>query len=333
MRAMYYTKTPKGVQCLLCPKECILKEGQLGLCKSRINEGGELFTIAYGNPCAMHVDPIEKKPMYHFLPGTMSFSVASAGCNLSCLNCQNSEISQKSPLETNNYNLSPEELVSNAQKNSCNSIAYTYTEPITYYEYTLNSAKKAKELGLKNVMVSAGYINEEPLRELAKYLDGANIDLKSFSNEIYKKLNRASLEPVLNTLKILKEEGVWLEITNLIIPEWTDNLEMIKAMCNWLKSNGFENTPLHLSRFHPTYKLMNVCSTPLETLESAYEIAKEAGLNYVYLGNVRGSEKEHTYCPKCGKILIERQSYIISKNNISEGKCIFCEHPIAGVWG
>lgn len=332
MKAMYYAKTPRGLKCLICPNECILKNGEVGLCNNRVNEGGVLYTTAYGNPCAIHSDPIEKKPMYHFLPGTRSFSIATAGCNLACLNCQNWEISQKSPKETRNYELWPDDVVSSAQKYNCQSIAYTYTEPITYYEYTLDTAKKAREMGIKNVMVSAGYINQEPLRELAKFIDGANIDLKSFSDDIYMELNAGSLEPILNTLKVLKEEGVWLEITNLVIPGWTDKLDMIKEMCNWLKENGFEDTPLHFSRFHPMYKLSHIAATPVQTLESAYKIAKAAGLNYVYIGNVPGTEHEHTYCPKCKKIVIERQGFNIASNFITEGKCQFCNHPIAGVW-
>ncbi|MCG8700445.1 MAG: AmmeMemoRadiSam system radical SAM enzyme, partial [Bacteroidales bacterium] len=212
---MFAVETPRGVKCMICPNECTLKPREISDCRNRMNHNGKLYTIAYGNPCAVHVDPIEKKPLYHFLPSSKSFSIATAGCNLACLNCQNWSISQKSPRETRNVDLMPEKVVEQAIANNCKSIAYTYSEPITFYEYTFDTSMLAREEGVKNVLVSAGYINELPLRKLAKVIDAANIDLKSFSNEIYLKLNAGTLAPILNTLKILKEEGVWLEITNL----------------------------------------------------------------------------------------------------------------------
>jgi len=330
--ALYYIKTPRGLRCQICPNECDIKPGETGDCRTRISKGGKLYATAYGNPCAMHVDPIEKKPLYHFLPTSKAFSIATAGCNLACLNCQNWEISQKSPDETNNYDLMPGEVTKQAKKYQCKSIAYTYSEPIVFYEYVLDSAKIAKANGIKNVFVSAGYINEKPLREISKYIDAANIDLKSFSEDIYAKLNAGKLEPVLKTLKILKEENVWLEITNLIIPSWTDDLNMITKMCKWLKDNGFEDTPLHFSRFHPMYKLTQLPSTPVSTLEKARGIALKEGLNYVYVGNVPGSKSQNTYCPSCGNIIIERKGFKIAKNKIHSGKCSNCNHKIAGVW-
>jgi pyruvate formate lyase activating enzyme len=219
-----------------------------------------------------------------------------------------------------------------AQRANCKSIAYTYSEPIAFYEYFLDSSRIAHKNGIKNVMVSAGYINEKPLREVAKYLDAANIDLKSFEEEIYTRLNAGKLEPILNTLKILKEEGVWLEITNLVVPEWTDNMDMIKKMCKWLYKNGFEHTPLHFSRFSPLYKLTHLPLTPVTTLNQAYLIAKEEGLNYVYIGNVPGSDKQNTFCPSCNKVVIERKGYKILQKNIINGKCKLCNSAIAGVW-
>ncbi|MEN8121790.1 MAG: AmmeMemoRadiSam system radical SAM enzyme [Bacteroidota bacterium] len=330
--ALYYIKTPRGLRCKICPNECDIKPGETGDCRTRISKGGKLYATAYGNPCAIHVDPIEKKPLYHFLPTSKTYSIATAGCNLACLNCQNWTISQKKPSETKNYDLMPGEVIKQAKKYKCKSIAYTYSEPIVFYEYVLDSAKIAQANGIKNVFVSAGYINEKPLREISKYIDAANIDLKSFSDDIYAKLNAGKLEPILKTLKILKEENVWLEITNLVIPSWTDDLGMITKMCKWLKNNGFENSPLHFSRFHPMYKLTQLPSTPVSTLEKAREIALNEGLNHVYVGNVPGSKSQNTYCPSCGKIVIERKGYRIMTNKIHSGKCSNCNYKIAGVW-
>jgi len=330
--AMYYEVTPRGVKCMICPNECTLKLDELSDCHNRINKDGKLFTMAYGNPCAIHIDPIEKKPLYHFLPGSRAFSIATAGCNLACLNCQNWTISQVSPTETRNYDLMPDRVVAETLGNQCQSIAYTYSEPITFYEYTLDSARIALEKGVRTVMVSAGYINEEPLRNLAPFIDAANIDLKSFKDSIYLKLNAGKLEPVLKTLKILLEEKVWLEITNLIVPNWTDDFDMIREMCEWLYANGFQDCPLHFSRFHPMYKLTQLPPTPVATLNRAREIALESGIRYVYIGNVPGTKASNTICPSCSKILIERRGYFISTNKIEDGKCSYCKEPIAGVW-
>jgi len=330
---LYYSETPRGVKCLICPNECTLKENEESTCHNRINIKNKLYTIAYGNPCAVHIDPVEKKPLYHFLPSSKAFSIATAGCNLACLNCQNWTISQVSPRETQNYDLMPIRVVEESIKSNCESIAYTYSEPLTFYEYTLDTSKIAREKGIKNIIVSAGYINEEPLRNLCKYIDAANIDLKSFKDSIYLKLNAGKLQPVLNTLKVIREEGVWLEITNLIVPGWTDNMGMIKEMCTWLFENGFEYTPLFFSRFQPQYKLTQLPATPLATLNKAREIAMNAGLKYVYNGNVPGSDAENTYCHKCKKPLIIRRGFTILENNLINGSCKFCKTKIPGVWG
>ncbi len=330
--AMYQTETPRGVRCLICPNECTLKEGEWSDCRNRVNIGGTLYTMAYGNPCAVHVDPVEKKPLNHFLPGSRAFSIATAGCNLACLNCQNWTISQKSPKETRNFDMMPDKVVENAKKYKCESIAYTYSEPVTFYEYTLDTSKLARQEGIRNILVSAGYIHEKPLRELCQVIDAANIDLKSFSDAIYMKLNAGKLQPVLDGLKIFHEEGVWLEITNLIVPEWTDDLDMIKRMCDWLYDNDLYNYPLHFSRFHPDYKLTQLPPTPLSTLEKAREIALKAGIKFVYIGNVPGGDYENTYCPKCHKLLIERKGYLITQNHIKDGKCEYCGEEIPGVW-
>ncbi len=330
--AYYWSPTPRGTKCLICPNECVIKEGETGDCRNRVNHEGKLYSIAYGNPCAVHIDPIEKKPLNHFLPGSKAFSIATAGCNLACLNCQNWDISQKNPRETRNYDLMPDKLVARAISGECKSIAYTYSEPISFYEYTFDSAKLAREEGIKNVLVTAGYINEEPLRNFCKYIDAANVDLKSFSNDIYLRLNAGSLQPVLNTLKIIAREGVWLEITNLVVPGWTDDFDIIRRMCNWLAENGFAEYPLHFSRFYPAYKLTQLQATPVGILTRARDIAKEEGLKYVYVGNVPGLNGQNTVCPKCGKIVIERRGYSILQNNIENGACKNCGEKIPGRW-
>lgn len=328
----YSVATPKGIKCQICPNNCILKEGLESICRTHIVKENKLYTIAYGNPCSVHTDPIEKKPLFHFLPSSLSYSIATAGCNLACLNCQNWEISQISPRETRNIDLFPEKAVDEAVAKGCKSIAYTYSEPIAFYEYMFDIARLAKPRGIKNLLISNGFINERPLRDLCKYLDAANINLKSFSDDIYAKLNGGSLQPILNTLKILKAEGVWLEITNLVVPGWTDDMNMIKEMCEWLATQGFANNPLHFNRFHPLYKLTGLPFTPLSTLEKAREIALKTGLQYVYIGNVPGHASESTFCPKCKKIVVERRGFTILASNLKNNSCKFCNTTIPGVW-
>lgn len=328
----HYIQTPRGAKCNLCPNNCILEEGETGDCRNRVNSKEKIYSIAYGNPCAVHLDPIEKKPLYHFLPESKALSIATAGCNLACMNCQNWSISQKSPKETDNKDLMPDAVIAQATQHNVTSIAYTYTEPISFYEYTYDTAKLARQEGIKNVMITSGYIHKKPLRELCKYIDGANVDLKSFSNQTYMKLNAGGLQPILDTLQIMKEENVWVEITNLIVPEWTDDMDMIKKMCNWLYENGFQDNPLHFSRFYPTYKLQRLPSTPISTLQEARGIAQKAGLKHVYIGNAPGSGATDTICPNCGKTIIGRKGYHITQNHIKNGKCSYCGTKIAGVW-
>jgi pyruvate formate lyase activating enzyme len=330
--AMFYTSTPQGLKCFKCPNECLLAKGEAGLCRNRVNYEGKLYSIAYGNPCAVHIDPIEKKPLFHFLPSTRAFSIAAAGCNLACLNCQNWQISQVSPKETENYDMMPPRVVEQCLESHCESIAYTYSEPTTFYEYALDTAKLAHEKKIRNVLKSNGYVHEAPLRQLCKHLDAANIDLKTFDDDVYLKLTRARLAPVLRTLKVLKEEGVWLEITNLVVPGWTDDLKMIGEMCAWLSGNGLHDRPLHFSRFMPMYKLNRLPLTPVSTLEKAREIALKAGIQYVYLGNVPGHDGENTYCHKCGKMILERRGFAILANHVAGGRCGFCREKIPGVW-
>lgn len=333
IEAKYYEVLKDNkIKCTLCPHECILFCDKIGICKTRKNIDGKLFSLAYANPCAVSIDPIEKKPLLHFLPSSKTFSIATAGCSLSCKNCQNSTISQVSPLQTKNYNLLPEQIIDLALKNNCKSVSYTYTEPFVFYEYMLDTAKLAKQHDLKNIIVSSGYVNKHPLLELVPFLDAANIDLKSFENQTYKQMSGATLQPVLNTLLELKKADVWLEITNLIIPNFNDEAKMIVEMCKWLVDNGFENTPLHFSKFYPTYKLLNTEPTSNEKIEEAIEIAQNIGLKYVYSGNIYRHKNESTYCSSCGIKLIDRNGFNVIKNNLIGDKCPNCGDTIHGVW-
>ena len=296
-----------------------------------MNKDGVLFSLVYGKPCAVHVDPIEKKPFSHFLPSTTTFSIATAGCVLSCKFCQNWQISQAKPEDTDTYDLPPDSVVRQAIFYKCRSISYTYTEPTVFYEYMYDTALIARKFNLKNTMHSCGYMKEKPLRTLSKHIDAANIDLKAFTEDFYGKICGGSLKPVLNSLVVLKEEGVWLEITNLVIPTLNDDMKNIKEMCRWILKNLGLDVPIHFSRFYPSYKLTNLPPTPLETLTEARRTAMDAGLKFVYIGNIR-HESESTFCPKCKKMLIERTGYFVKQNNISNGKCRFCGTSIAGVW-
>ncbi|MFH1403518.1 MAG: AmmeMemoRadiSam system radical SAM enzyme [Candidatus Altiarchaeota archaeon] len=330
--AYFYAGLGDSARCLLCPNECIVKDGERGVCRSRTSVGGVLYTLAYGNPCSVHVDPIEKKPLYHFLPESSSFSIATGGCNFRCLNCQNWSISQYPPDELKNFDLMPEKVVEAAANNKCESIAYTYSEPSTFYEYMHDTASIAVEQGIRGVWVTNGYLNREPLEKLCKVVHAANVDLKAFDDGVYLKLTSGRLQPVLETLKTLKANGVWFEVTNLVVPYWTDDMGMIREMCAWLKRNIGPDYPLHFSRFHPEYKLTNLPPTPTSFLESAWDTAKDEGLNHVYIGNVPGSGKQDTYCPDCGGVVIQRRGYEVSIKDFEDGYCGGCGARIAGVW-
>lgn len=330
--AYHYEKIQSNVQCKLCPNECLLAPEQRSFCRVRVNKEGKLYTLVYGNPCSVHVDPIEKKPLFHFLPTTNAFSIATAGCNYRCLNCQNWEISQRKPEDTNNYDAMPDKIVEAAIQQDCQSIAYTYNEPTVFYEYMYDTSKIASSKGIKNLWITNGSMNEKPLVDFCKYLDAANIDLKGFDKSVYGELNAGHLKTVLDTLKNLKKENVWFEVTNLVVPTWTDDMDMIKEMTDWLFKNIGPDYPLHFSRFHPQYKLTHLPATPISVLEKARKIALDSGLNYVYIGNVPGHEAQNTYCPRCNKIVIERNGYKIKQNNLEDDKCKFCNEEIAGVW-
>ncbi len=330
--AMFQEETARGIMCRICPNECVLKEGELSKCNNRKVIKSKLYTLAFGNPCSVNVDPIEKKPLYHFLPGTRAFSIATAGCNLVCLNCQNWTISQISPDKSRNSDLMPDKVITECKSKGCDSIAYTYSEPVTFYEYVFETATLARQAGIKNVIKSNGYIYPEPLKKLCSVIDAANIDLKAFSESTYLKLSGGKLQPVLDSLKTYRDMGVWLEITNLVVPTWTDDLVEIRKMCRWLSENGFKKAPVHFSRFYPTYKLEQLPPTPVDILNKAAQIAADEGLEYVYTGNAPGSEISDTKCPKCKSILVGRQGFRISANNLNNGKCGSCGTGIDGVW-
>ena len=274
------------MECQLCPHHCRIAKGKAGACRSRRNDEGVLVSEVYGKPCALAIDPVEKKPLYHFHPGTTCLSIACTGCNFHCLNCQNHDISQAVPAHVDHYRLMPEDVVALCLKHRCPGIAYTYTEPLTYIEYVTDTARLAHEAGLWNILVTAGYVCQEPLADLLPYVDAANIDLKSFSDDIYQRISGGRLQPVLDTILAMRDAGVWIELTNLLIPGINDDMDMIRRMCRWLKDNGLADVPLHFSRFFPRYKMLGVPPTPIQTLRDAKQIACEEGVRHVYLGNV-----------------------------------------------
>ena len=331
--AMYYTPLGEGtVRCDLCPTGCILEDGQQGMCRARANVGGKLRSITYGRPVSINVDPIEKKPLFHVIPSTDALSLATVGCNLGCVFCQNFEISQAAPEDLRHQNVPPRQLVELALKHDCDGIAYTYTEPTVFFEYMLDTSRLAREKGLKNYWITCGQIEEAPLLDLCKVLDAANVDLKGFSDEFYVKYCNAHLYPVLRTLKILRREKVFFEITNLIIPGANDDDQMIRDMCRWIVRSLGADTPVHFSRFHPAYKLTRRPATPIATLRNAREIALQEGLQFVYIGNVRAPGVEDTVCSMCDKTVIKRTGYHVVSNRIKAGRCEFCGAPIPGIW-
>ncbi len=320
------------VQCELCPKQCLIEPGQSGECRIRVNRNGCLTAVTYGHPCSANVDPVEKKPLFHFLPSTPILSIATVGCNLHCKNCQNWEISQANPEETEAYALSPAEVVEVAREHSCPSIAYTYSEPVVYYEYTYDCSVKAREAGLKNVLVTAAYLNRDPWRELCLQTDGANINLKALSDTFYRDICGGTLQPVLDAIVLAKSLGVWVEVTNLVIPTLNDGDEEFRKVARWVRENTGSETPLHFTRFFPQYRMKNLPSTPSSTLERARQLALSEGLKHVYVGNVASHEGENTYCSSCGQLLIERRGFTVLSNKLKGKCCPKCGKELAGVW-
>jgi len=328
--AFFQSLSDKNVQCVLCPQECTIQPGHVGLCRVRKNIDGVLYALTYGYPIARHADPVEKKPLFHFYPGSSAYSVATIGCNLRCRHCQNSDISQAANQSIPHIDtISPEEIVHEAIHQQCQSIAYTYTEPTVFYEYVYDIAQKAHTQGIKNVLVTNGYINETPLRNIAPFIDAANIDLKSMRESFYHTICQAHLQPVLDSIRLYHSLGIWIELTTLIIPGYNDSSEELQDIATFIADVN-PSIPWHISAFHPSYKLLDAITTPSELLEHAYEIGKKSGLEFVYMGNIgRG---ENTFCPVCHNPLILRQMFQVVQKNVKKNHCTFCGAAIPGIY-
>jgi len=332
--ARFYDKTGGGtVQCYLCNHRCAIADGKRGVCGVRENHGGTLYSLVYGKVIAAHVDPIEKKPLFHYKPATDSFSIATVGCNFSCQHCQNWDISQRSKNggEIVGREMPPEEVVETTIQNKCASVSYTYTEPTIFMEYAADTMKLARERGLGNVFVSNGYTTTQAFDEAGILPDANNVDLKAFTERFYREVCGARLEPVLETLKYLVKKNVWVEVTTLIIPGYNDSPKELKQIAEFIKNELGDFVPWHVSRYHPDYKL-RAPATPVEKLREAYDIGLQAGLKYVYSGNIPHEDSENTQCPNCGELIVERYGYNIARNKITGGKCPACTEKIDGVW-
>jgi pyruvate formate lyase activating enzyme len=333
VEARFYKKyADREIECTLCPRFCKLGDKERGYCGVRENIGGTYYTLVYGKACAIHIDPIEKKPFFHFLPSSSALSLASAGCNVNCKFCQNWEISQVRPEQVRHLDFPPQTVVRSAQKNHCSVIAYTYSEPIVFYEYMYDTSLGARKKGIKNVVVTGGHTNPEPLIELTKVVDAIKVDLKAFNQNFYTQYVQGELQPVLEAIKIIAKSNVWLEIVYLVIPTLNDDPQEIRRMARWILHEVGPEIPVHFSRFHPMYLMKNLPPTPISTLEQAHKIAVQEGLQYVYVGNVPGHRSENTFCSNCQKLIIKRTAYQIHKVEIENGKCKFCGNPIPGVW-
>jgi len=332
--AMLYDKLDgQRVRCRLCAHQCIIREGERGICQVRENRQGQLISLVYGRAISQAVDPVEKKPLFHFYPGTVAFSVATVGCNFHCAFCQNADISQM-PRDQGRIlgrETSPRQLVSAAKHYGCRSIAYTYTEPTIAFEYTYDTAKLAHKEDIKNIYITNGYMTAEMLRMFHPYLDAANVDLKAFTDDFYRKVCGARLQPVLDSLKVMKELGIWVEVTTLVIPTLNDSEAELHDIATFIARELGPETPWHVSRFYPTYKMLDKPPTPVSTLKRAREIGLEAGLRYVYEGNVPGQGGEDTYCPHCHQPVIKRFGFTVRERNLRDGKCEYCGTEIDGV--
>ena len=332
--ASYYNKLEnKEIECVLCPRKCVIGDRERGYCGVRENRDGTYYTLVYDRVCSRNVDPIEKKPLYHFLPTTLAYSLATAGCNMNCKYCQNWEISQVRPEQVRSIPLTPNECVSQARMSGAKSVAYTYTEPVVFYEYMRDISNACRQNGVANVMISGGFIEQKPLVDLLPQLDAVKIDLKAFSDKFYKNVCRGRLEPVLESLKTVKKNGAWLEIVYLVVPTMNDDPSETEALCDWIRRELGPQVPVHFTRFHPTYLLKNLPPTPVSTLDRLHRTARDKGLQYVYVGNVPGHPAESTYCPKCSTRLIHRTGYNVRIEALKDGKCANCGTLIPGVWG
>ena len=330
--AMLYEKLSRNlVRCNLCSHRCVIGDGKRGICRVRENIGGFLYSLVYGKVVSMNIEPIEKKPLFHFMPKSYSISVGTMGCNFKCRHCQNSDISQVGDRDIKGRQLSPENLVKIAAEKACKSISYTYNEPTVFFEYAYDTALLSRKHDISNVFVTNGYMSEETLNMIHPYLDAANIDIKAFSDDFYKKICGAHLEPVLKSAKLMKKMGTWVEITTLIIPGYNDNFDELAEIATFIAKELGKETPWHISRFYPSYKLTDAPPTPVSAIKKAREIGLEQGLKYVYTGNLPGDEGENTYCPKCGEVLVERYGYSI-ENKMQNNKCKKCGEMIDGVF-
>lgn len=331
---MYYRNIGNDtVECGICFRRCIVAAGDLGYCRNRKNIDGTLYNIVYGKPSAIQVDPVEKEPQHHFLPGSQILCIGTAGCNFHCRFCHNWPLSQRD-VETvgRTFERSPADLVEEAQRRGIPTISFTYNEPTSFYEYAYDTAKLAQEAGINVIFHSNGSMSPEPLRALLEYTDAVTIDLKAFDEDFYRDVTEGRLEPVLDTLEIIRQEGVWLEIVNLVIPTLNDDPEQIRQMCRWIATNLGTDIPLHFNRFSPAYRLPTLPATPVDTLEMAYEIAKEEGLQFVVIGNVPGHERNSTFCPECDSPLIERHHFTVNEVHLDDGHCSNCGREIPGIW-
>ncbi|MBU0985443.1 MAG: AmmeMemoRadiSam system radical SAM enzyme [candidate division Zixibacteria bacterium] len=333
VEARYYKKLDGGgVECQICPRHCMVTDLERGYCGTRENRDGTYYTLVYGKACALNIDPIEKKPLYHFHPGTTALSVATAGCNCNCKFCQNWDISQSRPEQTKNFDLSPDDMVEICRTRSVPNIAYTYSEPVIFYEYMYDTAKRAHEAGIKSVMITGGYIDDKPLAELLPHLDAVKVDLKGIREAYYRDVVGAKLQPVLDRLVQIRRAGVWLELVYLVVPTLNDSDAEFTDLARWIKANLGTDVPVHFSKFHPQYLLKNLPATPLATLERAYDVSRAEGLEYVYVGNVPGHRTESTFCPGCGEVVIERKGYRVRGINIDGNACRSCSRTIPGIF-
>lgn len=328
----YKPLAASAVQCQLCFRECVIPKGSRGFCRNRENRNGRLLALTHSRPCTVMVDPIEKEPAYHMLPGTDILCTATAGCNSRCKHCQNWEISQATVESLHNFGYLPEEIVSLAVKNNCPTLSFTYSDPIAFYEYMFDISSLGKEKGLLTLCHTNGTMQQGPLKELLKVMDAVTVDLKGFTDDFYRDICSMKLEPVLRSLEAIRKSGRHLEIVNLVIPTWNDNPKDIRRMCRWIAKTLGKDVPLHLNRFHPAYKLQNIQPTPRETLENAYSIAREEGLEYVYIGNMPGHKFNSTFCPKCGSLLIKRVHFFSATDKLKDGSCGNCGLKIQGIW-
>jgi pyruvate formate lyase activating enzyme len=331
--AQFYEKQAnKKIKCKLCPRECVIDDRERGYCGARENRGGTYYTLVHSRVATAHIDPIEKKPLFHFHPGTMAFSLATAGCNVNCKFCQNWEISQVRPEQVHADYAPPQKIAELARGNSCGAIAYTYSEPVIFTEYVLDCAEAGHKLGIPSVVVTGGFIQQDPLKKLCAQADAIKVDLKSFSQKYYQEVVNGELKPVLDALVTMRKLGTWTEIVYLVVPTLNDSDAEFRGLAQWIKQNLGPDVPIHFTRFHPEYLLKNLPPTPVETLDRATKIAGAEGLHFVYVGNVPGHPAENTYCPKCHKVLVERTGLMVTQNRLKNGKCPDCQTAIPGKW-